>query len=151
MNSSGGNVRRSSPRPMAAIGTFLLFGAITASRAGTNLIWRGTALDRMWILNLRAYRELAPFGKIPGILFLLLGATLAFAGVGWFKRRLWGWRLAVAVIATQVLGDVINIFLGRVIEGGIGVAIASALLLYLLRADVKRVFQRDQPHTSKVN
>jgi hypothetical protein len=132
---------------MTGVGTFLLFGAVTASLAGATLVWHGTALDRMWTLNPRAYRELAPFGKIAGILFLLLGATLAFAGVGWFKRRLWGWQLAVVVIATQVLGDVINIFLGRVIEGGIGIAIASALLVYLLRADVKSVFQRHEPHT----
>jgi hypothetical protein len=135
---------------MTGIGTFLLFGAVTASLAGASLVWRGTALDRMWTLNPRAYRELAPFGKLAGILFLLLGMTLAFAGMGWFKRRLWGWALAVAVIATQVLGGAVNIFMGRVVEGGIGVAIAGALLFYALRADVKSVFQRGGPHTSNV-
>ncbi len=116
----------------------------------------------MWTLNPRAYRELAPFGKLAGILFLLLGMTLAFTGMGWFKRRLWGWALAVAVIATQVLGGAVaviatqvlggavNIFMGRIVEGGIGVAIAGALLFYALRADVKSVFQRGGPHTSNV-
>ncbi len=93
---------------MTGIGTFLLFGAVTASLAGASLVWRGTALDRMWTLNPRAYRELAPFGKLAGILFLLLGMTLAFTGMGWFKRRLWGWALAVAVIATQVLGGAVG-------------------------------------------
>ena len=73
--------------------------------------------------------------------FLLLGATLAAAGMGWFKRRLWGWRLAVAIIAIQVLGGFVNVFLGRIVEGGIGVAIAGALLFYLLRAKVRAVFK----------
>jgi hypothetical protein len=75
-----------------------------------------------------------------GIPFLLLGVTLAVAGIGWFKCRLWGWRLAVAAIATQVLGDLVNAFSGHVVEGGLGVAIAGALLLYLLSANVKAVF-----------
>jgi hypothetical protein len=113
---------------MAAIGLFLLFGALMPSLAGATLVWRGTALDRMWALNPRAFRELAPHGIVVGIPFLLLGVTLAVAGIGWFKCRLWGWRLAVAVIATQVLGDLVNAFSGHVVEGGLGVAIAGAPL-----------------------
>jgi hypothetical protein len=46
----------------------------------------------------------------------------------------------VAAIATQVLGDLVNAFSGHVVEGGLGVAIAGALLLYLLSANVKAVF-----------
>jgi len=126
---------------MTAIGVFLLFGAVMASLAGTTLVWRGTVLDRMWILNPRAHKELATFGKAVGIPFLLLAVTLAVAGMGWFRRRVWGWRLAVTIIAIQVLGDLVNVFLGHVVEGGIGVAIAGALLLYLLRAEVKTVFE----------
>jgi len=125
---------------MTATGVFLLFGALTSSLAGATLVWRGTTLDRMWTLNPRAFRELAPYGKAIGIPFLLLGVTLAVAGIGWFKYRLWGWRLTVGVVATQVLGDLVNLFSGHIVEGGVGVAIAGALLLYLLSANVKAVF-----------
>lgn len=125
---------------MCAVGIFLFFGATMASLAATTLIWRGTALDRIWVLNPRAYRQLVPFGKTVGILFLLLGGALVVAGVGWFKRRSWGWRLAVAIITTQVLGDLVSAFMGRVIEGAIGIVIASALLLYLLRPKVRSAF-----------
>jgi hypothetical protein len=48
--------------------------------------------------------------------------------------------LAVALIATQVLGDLGNIWMSHYLEGGTGVAIAGTLLLYLMRADVKAVF-----------
>lgn len=145
MNPSASPLATGSPRGILAIGIFLLFGAVMASLAGTTLVWRGTALDRMWILNPRAYMELAPFGKAVGIPFLLLGFTLAVAGIGWFKYRLLGWRLAVAIIAAQVLGALVNFFMGRAVEGGIGVAIAGALLLYLLRADVQAAFKGSGP------
>jgi len=111
---------------MTAVGVFLFFGAVLDSLAGTTLIWHGTMLDRMWLLNARAYRELAPFGKPAGVLFLLLGTTLAVAGIGWLKRRLWGWKFTVGIIATQVLGDLVNVFLGRLLEGATGVIIAGA-------------------------
>jgi hypothetical protein len=125
---------------MTAMGIFLLLGAVMASLAGTTLVWRGTALDNMWTLNPRAYKELAPFGREVGVPFLLLSLALAVASIGWFKYRLWGWRLAVAIIATQVLGDLVNAFMGDVVRGSIGFVIAVALLVYLLRPEVRAAF-----------
>ena len=104
VNPSANTTVTKSPRGMTAVGVFLFFGAVMAALAGTTMVWQGSALDRVWSLNPRAYRELVPFGKAVGIPLLLLAAILAVAGLGWFKRRRWGWMLAVALIATQVLG-----------------------------------------------
>jgi hypothetical protein len=123
-----------------AIGIFLFFGAIMASLATTTLLWRGTALDRLWALNPIAYKQLAPLGRTVGILFLLLSAALTTAGIGWFRRRLWGWRLAVVIIAIQVLGDLVNCVRGDWLRGGTGVIIAGALLLFLLRPRIRATF-----------
>ncbi len=71
---------------------------------------------------------------------MLLAGVPSATAIGWFKCRLWGWRLAVAVITTQIFGDLINIFLGQVIKGAIGVSIAGALLFYLLRPKVEECF-----------
>ena len=125
-----------------AMGIFLIFGASMASLAGIALVWQGTALDRMWALNPRAYNELVPFGKAAGVAFILFGLILAVAAIGWFKRRLWGWRLAVAIIAVQVLGDVANVFLGRRVEGASGAIIAGALVVYLFQDPVRSAFER---------
>jgi hypothetical protein len=111
-----------------------------SSLAATTLLWRGTSLDRIWSLNPTAYRQIAPLGRIAGGLFLLLGLALAAAGIGWFRRRLWGWRLAVAIIAIQIVGDVTNCIRGDWLHGGIGVVVAGALWLFLLRPAVKRAF-----------
>jgi hypothetical protein len=127
------------------MGIFLVFGACMASLAGLTLAFPGTAMDRIWVLNSRAYVQLKSFGKEVGILLLLLAVTLAVAAAGWFLRRIWGWRLAVAIIATQIAGDLVNAFSGHPLEGGIGVVIASALLVYLMRTEVKTTFGAGKP------
>ena len=129
-------------RGFTAFGIFLFFGAVMAALAGTTLAWRGTALDRIWALNPSAHRQLAPLGRAIGVAFLMLGIVLALAGVGWFRRRLWGWRLGVAIIATQGVGDLINCVRGDLLRGGVGFAIAGGLLFYLLRPEVRANFGR---------
>lgn len=113
-----------------------------AALAGTTLAFPGTVLDKMWALNPTAYGQLVPFGRIVGMLFLLLSVSMAVAGAGWFSRRYWGWCLAVVIISTQVAGDLFNCLRGDFVRGGIGFAIAGVLLVYLLSAKVKRTFAR---------
>lgn len=139
------------PPGFAAIGIFLFFGATVAALAATTLLWRDTPLDRAWALNPRAYAQLVPLGRTVGFLFLCLSATLAVAGVGWFGRRRWGWGLAVAIIGTQVLGDIINVIRGDWFGGGIGVIIAAALLLYLLSPRVRAAFIGRQQYEDRIS
>jgi len=48
----------------------------------------------------------------------------------------------MAVIATQVLGDLINFLKGDYFRGSVGFSVATALLFYLLRPLVRAVFSR---------
>jgi hypothetical protein len=66
--------------------------------------------------------------------------ALTTAGLGWFRRRLWGWRLAVVIIGIQVLGDISNCVRGDWLRGGTGVIIAGALLLFLLQPRIRATF-----------
>jgi len=75
-------VQTKPPKGVTAVGIFLIFGAIMACLAGTTLVWRGSFLDRMWAINAPAYSRLAPLGKMVGISFLVLGATLLIVGTG---------------------------------------------------------------------
>ena len=133
--------KRSKPtHGVTAVGVFLLFGMMMASLAGTTLLWPGTLFDRIWALNPGAYTQLAPMGRIAGAAFLFLAAALAAAAGGWFLRRRWGWRLTVAIVATQLAGDLVNLIRGDFLRGAIGISLAGALLAYLLRRDLKRGF-----------
>jgi hypothetical protein len=129
------------PPGFAAIGVFLFFGAWMAGLAATTLLLPGTQLDRAWILNPTAYKQLSPLGGKAGILFLLVAVALAVSGVGWFRHRVWGWRLAVAIIGTQVIGDIVYVVRGDLLRGGTGVIIAGTLLLYLLRRRLRVAFR----------
>jgi hypothetical protein len=132
---------RSASRPaMIAVGVFLLFGACMAALAGTTLVWPGTPLDKVWALNKAAHTQLSSAGRSVGGLFFLLSATLIVAAVGWFKHRVWGWRLAVGIIFAQVVGDLVNLLRGDLLRGGSGLSIAGALLFYLLRPNVRTTF-----------
>jgi uncharacterized membrane protein (DUF2068 family) len=95
----------------------------------------------MWTLNAPAYEQLAPLGRTIGIPFLVFSATLVITAVGWLRRRRWGWYLGVAIIAIQLAGDLMNLFLGQLVRGGVGVIIAGLLLVYMLRPQVRAAFQ----------
>ena len=123
---------------------FLVFGATMATLAGITLLFPGSFLDPVWRLNPEAGEQLRQLGRGIGIAFLGLGAAMVAAAIGWIRRRFWGWALAAIIIASQVLGDLVNALRGEFLKGAIGVAIAGALLVYLLRPRVRRVFRRDE-------
>ena len=124
------------------MGVFLFFGATMACYAGTTLLWRGTALDRAWELNPNGYRELTSFGTWIGLPFFVLSAAMLVAGIGWFRRRLWAWKLLIAMMAAHLIGDLINVIRGAVLEGVIGLVVVSAALVWIVRSGVRNFFDR---------
>ena len=128
------------PRGLTAIGIFLIFGMCAASLAAITLTWPGTPLDVAWKLNPHALVRLKALGPLAGIPFFLLAFSLGMAAIGWFRRCRWGWLLATIVIATQVLGDIVNAASGNLLQGIMGATIASGLLIYLLRPAVRGAF-----------
>jgi len=109
--------------------------------AGTMLLWPGTVLDRLWSLNPAAHKAFAPLGNSIGLLFYLLSIVLLTAAVGWIKQRIWGWRLTVAIVSSQVGVDFVNLIRGDFLRGCIGLLIAGSLLIFLLRSNIRTMFQ----------
>jgi len=72
--------------------------------------------------------------------FLMLAIVMVSASIGCFRRRIWGWWLAVAIFLVNGLGDVAQIFMGHFLEGGIGVAATGVILFYLSRPNVRGAF-----------
>ena len=123
------------------MGLFLGFGASMAALAGATLMWPGTFVDRFWALNPAAYQLLAPLGRSAGVAFFLLSTVLALSALGWFRRRRWGWQLAVGIITAQILGGLGNAVRGELLKGAFGALAAGALLYYLTRPSVRAAFR----------
>jgi hypothetical protein len=121
-----------------------LFGFLMTTYAAITLARPGTILDRAWVLNPMAYGQLAPLGKFVALPFVALAATLFAAGVGWFRRRYWGWILGVSLIAMNMIGDLINIFRGELLKGMVGAGVAGLLLVYMTRLRVRNYFRAQQ-------
>jgi hypothetical protein len=132
----------SSERPKAffVLGLFFFFGSAMAVLAAVTLLDPGTVLDRAWALNPSAYKQMLPLGRIVGVPFLTLAVVLFLTGIGWLRRRYWGWVLAVSVIGTKLAADIIHVFIGDHLKSAVGVIIASLLLVYLSRPAVRNYF-----------
>ena len=101
------SLRTKLPRGFKSVGIFLFLGFVMASLAGTALLWPGTPLDGMWALNASAFKQLVPFGRAIGVPFLV-GSGWPSLLRGWdgSDSERWGWKLAVAIIAIQIAGDI---------------------------------------------
>jgi hypothetical protein len=119
---------------------FFIFGATMAAFAGFTLLFPGTFLDALWVLNKRGHDGLAALGRWAALPFVILSPLLALAALGWFRRRRWGWVIGIAIIVMNMAGDLGQIFFGEGWKGILGVAIAGMLLTYMIRRSVRTYF-----------
>jgi hypothetical protein len=130
-------------RPRAGLIAFAIFFAIGAAMSGLAaflLAVPGTSLDTFWNANPRARFELERIGAWGVVLMASVSLACMLAGVGIWKRARWGHRLAVALIAVSMSGDIVNAIVHSDAQPLIGVPIALAMLAYLLSRRVRAEF-----------
>ena len=108
--------------------------------AGTALLFPGSATEMVWKIYPARRALLMPYREWLGPSFVVLSFAMASASIGCFRQRKWGWWSAVAIFAVNGLGDAAQFALGRFAEGGIGMAVACAILFYLSRPNVRHRF-----------
>ena len=150
--SSGGNHRlgdvedgdaRRAPAGFFALGGFFLFGSVMAAYAAVSLAVPGTVLDRGWALNPGAREQLAHFGRMAAIPFVLLAGAMLAAALGWFGRRPWAWMLGAAIIAVNLAGDFIQLLRGELAKGAAGVVLAGLVLAAVVRPGMRQYFRSE--------
>lgn len=127
------------------IGVFLIaiFFAVAACIllvVGAALLWPGSTLEVIWKLYPARRSLLIPYRAWLGPVFLILAIAMLCTSIGCFRRRNWGWWLAVAIFLINGLGDAGQFLIGHFFEGGIGVAVAGVILFYLSRPQVRETF-----------
>jgi hypothetical protein len=120
----------------------LLAGTGIAAITGLSLLWPGTFLDGLWALNPAARREFATLGSAASPLLLALATLTTIAGVSLLQMRRWGWGLTVGLLATNCAGDAVRFILGDYLKGAAGMLIAGGFLIYLIRPEIRKHFER---------
>lgn len=128
------------PPLVVPVVVFFVVATLILLSVGTALISPGSPQNAIWRLNPERRALLMPYRLWLGPTFLTLAVVMVAASAGCFLRRHWGWVLRVAVFVGQVLGDVVQLLMGRYLEGAIGVAAGATLLIYLCRLVVRKSF-----------
>jgi hypothetical protein len=121
--------------------SFFILAAVLCFIAGFTLLFPGTPLSAIWRIKPDEFAQLTALRPWTGIGFFLLSGIMGLTAWGCLQRRLWGWRMAVAIFAVNAVGDIGQIFAGRVSEGLLGIIVVVAIVLWMTRAEVKAAFR----------
>jgi hypothetical protein len=124
--------RTSRPRSITAFSIFFAAGATISFIAGISLLRPNTFLEPIWRANPHAHENLSSLGLWAVLLLSTVSMLCAAAAIGLWRGSRWGYWLAVGLILTNLLGNVINVALGTEPRAIVGVPIAAALLAYLI-------------------
>jgi uncharacterized RDD family membrane protein YckC len=122
------------PIGIKLLAVFFAFGASMCLLTIVLLLFPGTTLDSLWLLNPDAHSAFQSFGKLSILLMTIVGGACAFAAFGLAKNRAWGRTLALIILALNLVADSINAFARHDLRTLIGLPIGGAMIVYLLRA-----------------
>lgn len=128
------------PLALTALSGFFALGTLMSGMSAVSLAWPGAALEPMWRVKPEAREALGRLGPWAVPLLLTVAASCAGSAVGLRRERRWGHRLAVGVLAANLVGDLLN----AVVRGDrrtlVGLPIGGALLAYLLSRRIRDRF-----------
>lgn len=133
-------MRHDRPLALTALSGFFAFGMLISSTSAVSLALPGSRLEPMWRLNPEARHAFGRLGPWAVPLLLTVAATCAGSALGLRRERRWGHRLAVGVLAANLVGDLLN----AVVRGDrrtlVGLPIGGAMLTYLLSRRIRDRF-----------
>jgi hypothetical protein len=128
------------PLGIRALAAFFAFGACMSLIACIALLLPGAAFEPMWQLNLQAHETFVHMGTWAVVLMGAVSAGCALSAGGLLARSSWGYRLAIAVLGVNLLGDTANAILRDDPRTLIGLPIGGLLIAYLLRPQIRGLF-----------
>src|SRR6266542_175040 len=96
------------PVGLTLLTAFFVFGALMAVLAFLGLLLSGGFLEPIWRFNPDAHRALTELGEWGMLLMAVVAIACALAAIGLWIPPQWGRRLAVGILAINLLGDVMN-------------------------------------------
>ncbi len=102
------------------------------------LVFPGTKLDSLWNLNPDARIAFQWLGSWSVLLMLAVGTGCALTAIGLWRGKLWGIRLALAILFINMIGDLVNVVARHDYRSLLGLPIAAAMIFYLARSMTER-------------
>ena len=133
------------PAGISALSAFFAFGSLIACITAIALLVPGGALDPVWRLNPPAHEALLSLAPWSVALMVLVSLACGLATAGLWRLTRWGYRLALGVLAVNLVGDAGNAILRGDLHTLIGLPIGAALIAYLRSARVRTYFRLDRP------
>lgn len=127
-------------RGISALSIFFMAGALISFTAGASLFFPGSSIEPTWRVNPSAYKQLYDLGAWAAVLLFVVSMSCAAAALGLWRRAAWGHKIAVGLIAINLIGDVANTLMGTEPRAIVGVPFALAILIYLLSKRVRDSF-----------
>jgi len=136
----------SKARPLGVIALIVLFAIGTGASfiSAVSLMFPGSFLEPIWHLNPNARAGFSRIGSWAILLMIAVCLSCAFTTIGLWRRRRWGYWLAVVMLVVNLAGDVVNVINGTEPRAIIGIPIVVALLAYLLRKPMRDHFSQSR-------
>lgn len=125
-----------------ALVCFFAVSTVICLTASITIFQPSTPLSAIWVIKPQDFETLLELAPWSGVGFLTLSVLMACAAWGCWQKRRWGWTLAIAIFIANGAGDVLQILGGRLVEGATGVAVTTAIVIWLARPKVRAGFGR---------
>ncbi len=129
------------PAGLVLLSLFFGFGTLMSAVTAVALAAPGNWSDQLWRFNPAARTGFQAMGNWAVPLMLLVAAGCAGASIGLWLGKLWGHRLAVAVLSVNLVGDVSNALVRGDRRTLIGLPIGGAMIAYLVSRRVRPRFK----------
>jgi hypothetical protein len=132
-------------RGIKALALFFVFGSVMSGLAFFMLLFPDSPLEPLWRLNPKARQGFAGMGWWALLLMFVVCLGCSGAALGLWRRKRWGYWMALSILWVNVLADTINALLvdQRTL---VGIPIAGALIAYLIAK--RRIFGRRNTEVS---
>src|SRR5581483_104243 len=114
--------------------------AAVSAASAVSLFWPGGPLEPMWRINPRARQDFAALGMWSPILLGLLSLVCLAAAIALWRRTRAGYRLVLAGLSVNLVGDLLNVIVRRQFAAGAAVVVVAAILGYLMTRPVREYF-----------
>ena len=97
------------------------------------LAFPGGFLEPIWRLRPEARLEFQKIGNWSVVLMTVVGVACGLSAIGLAQNAQWGRRLAIGVLAVNLIGDSLNAFFRHDLRTLIGLPIGGLMIFYLLK------------------